>query len=57
MVVHTTAAADPEGVLAERLASEMANYAWQARKTGQLQPFVAALPRECMGQLASFGPT
>jgi hypothetical protein len=33
VVVHTTAAADPEGVLAERLASEMANYAWQARKT------------------------
>ena len=28
-----------------------------AQKLGQLQPFVAAFPRECVGQLASFGPT
>ena len=28
-----------------------------AQKLGQLQPFVAVLPQECMGQLASFGPT
>jgi hypothetical protein len=28
-----------------------------AQKLGQLQPFLAALPQECMGQLASFGPT
>ena len=24
---------------------------------GQLQPFIAAFPQECMGHLASFGPT
>ena len=23
----------------------------------QLQPFIAVFPQECMGQLASFGPT
>ena len=28
-----------------------------AQKLGQLQPFIAMFPRECMGQLASFGPT
>ena len=28
-----------------------------AQKLGQLQPFMAAFPQECMGQLASFGPT
>ena len=28
-----------------------------ARNLGQLQPFLAAFPRECMGQLASFGPS
>ena len=28
-----------------------------AQKLGQLQPFLAAIPRQCMGQLASFGPT
>jgi hypothetical protein len=28
-----------------------------AQKLGQLQPFLAVLPPECMGQLASFGPT
>jgi hypothetical protein len=28
-----------------------------AQKLGQLQPFVAAFPQECMGQLASFGST
>ena len=28
-----------------------------AQKLGQLQPFIAALPQESMGQLASFGPT
>ena len=28
-----------------------------AQKLGQLQPFIAAFPQECMGQLASFGPT
>jgi hypothetical protein len=28
-----------------------------ARKLGQLQPFVAVFPQECVGQLASFGPT
>ena len=27
-----------------------------AQKMGQLQPFIAVLPQECMGQLASFGP-
>jgi hypothetical protein len=27
------------------------------KKLGQLQPFVAALPPEYTGQLASFGPT
>jgi hypothetical protein len=28
-----------------------------AQMLGQLQPFIAVLPQECMGQLASFGPT
>ena len=28
-----------------------------AQKLGQLQPFIAALPQDCMGQLACFGPT
>jgi hypothetical protein len=28
-----------------------------AQKLGQLQPFLAVLPQECMGQLAHFGPT
>ena len=28
-----------------------------AQKLGQLQPFIAAFPQECMGQLASFVPT
>ena len=28
-----------------------------AQKLGQRQPLVAVFPRECMGQLAYFGPT
>ena len=28
-----------------------------SEKLGQLQPFVAVFPQECMGQLAFFGPT
>jgi hypothetical protein len=28
-----------------------------AQKLGQLQPFIAVSPQECMGQLASVGPT
>jgi hypothetical protein len=28
-----------------------------AQKLDQLQPFIAVFPQECMGQLASFGPT
>jgi hypothetical protein len=28
-----------------------------AQKLGQLQPFMAVLPQQCMGQLASIGPT
>jgi hypothetical protein len=28
-----------------------------ARKLAQFQPFIAVFPPECMGQLASFGPT
>jgi hypothetical protein len=28
-----------------------------AQKLGQLQPFIALLPQECMRQRASFGPT
>ena len=28
-----------------------------AQKLGQLQPFTAVFPQECMGQLASFRPT
>jgi hypothetical protein len=27
-----------------------------AQKLGQLQPFIAEFPRECVGQLTSFGP-
>ena len=29
----------------------------KVRKTGQLQPLTAVFPQECVGQLASFGPT
>jgi hypothetical protein len=29
----------------------------QVRKLGQHLPFIAVFPHECMGQLASFGPT
>jgi hypothetical protein len=28
-----------------------------AQKLGQLQPFTAVFPQECVGQLAYFGPT
>jgi hypothetical protein len=28
-----------------------------AQKLGQLQPFIAVPPQECMGQLVYFGPT
>ena len=28
-----------------------------AQKLGQLQPFIAVFPQECVGQLASFGPS
>jgi hypothetical protein len=28
-----------------------------AHKLGQLQPFIAVLPRECVGQPTSFQPT
>jgi hypothetical protein len=28
-----------------------------AQKLGQLQPFTAVFPQDCMGQLAPFGPT
>ena len=28
-----------------------------AQKLGQLQPFIAVFPQECIGQLAYFGPT
>jgi hypothetical protein len=28
-----------------------------AQKLGQRQPFIAVFPPECMGELASFGPT
>jgi hypothetical protein len=28
-----------------------------AQKLGQLQPFIAVFPQECMGQPAYFGPT
>ena len=27
------------------------------RKLGQLQPYLAVFPQECVGQLGSFGPT
>jgi hypothetical protein len=28
-----------------------------AQNLGRLQPFLAVLPQECIGQLASFGPS
>ena len=28
-----------------------------AQMLGQLQPFIAVFPQECIGQLAAFGPT
>ena len=42
-------------VTAAALASEKA--AKLAQNLGQLQPFIAVFPQECMGQLAYFGPT
>ena len=45
----------PRAVIAEGGCSE--KDAKLAQKLGQLQPFIAVFPQECMGQLASFGPT
>ena len=36
--------------------SESETDAELAQKLGQLQPFTAVFPQECMGQLVSFGP-
>jgi 2-polyprenyl-3-methyl-5-hydroxy-6-metoxy-1,4-benzoquinol methylase len=47
---HRAALAPGIGFLSERDAELV-------RKSGQRQPFIAVLPQECMGQLASFGPT
>ena len=44
---HTAAAPPRPGEKEAKLAQQL----------GQLQPFIAAFPQECMGQLACFGPT
>ena len=44
-------------VTAPPVAAQVSKDAKLAQKLGQLQPFIAVLPQECMGQLASFGPT
>jgi hypothetical protein len=55
------AAARPEGfrgVVVRRSARRRSEKdAKLAQKSGQLQPFITVFPPECMGQLASFGPT
>jgi hypothetical protein len=53
--VCTTGWVQPERLRASGWQSE--KDAKLAQKLGQLQPFIAVLPLECMGQLASFGPT
>ena len=50
------ARAEPLGRIPRR-PSEKEKGAELAQKLGQLQPFVAAFPQECMGQPGSFGPT
>ena len=49
-------AAERRQQLADRRASSE-KAAKLAQKLSQLQPFTPVLPQECMGQLASFGPT
>jgi hypothetical protein len=49
--IRSAPLADPE------LSPQSEEYAKLAQKLGQLQPFTAVFPQECMGQLASFGPT
>ena len=46
-----------EGAQGEPHVEQSEKDAKLAQKLGQLQPFVAVFPPECMGQLASFGPT
>ena len=41
----------------EKAQPQSENGAKLAQKLGQLQPFVAALPQECMSQLEPFGST
>jgi hypothetical protein len=48
----------------ELSAADFAHYAhvrqppgWPKDELGQCQPFVGVLPQECLGQLASSGPT
>jgi hypothetical protein len=43
--------------LAVELAPPGEKAAKLAQKLGQLQPFTAVFPQECMGQPSSFGPT
>ena len=40
-----------------RIVSASEKDAQLAQKLGQLQPLIAVFPQECVGQLASFGPT
>ena len=53
LVLHTGLAVAGDGniTLQVRLDAKL------AQKLGQLQPYIAVFPHECMGQLAVFGPT
>ena len=53
LVLHTGLAVAGDGniTLQVRLDAKL------AQKLGQLQPYIAVFPHECMGQLAAFGPT
>ena len=57
-----TAPASGTGTLADQARQQVLQHASEkdaklAQQLGQLQPFLAVLPQECVGQLASFGPT
>jgi hypothetical protein len=52
--IMSTVVADPARAAATAASEHDAKL---AQKLGQLQPFAASFPQECMGQLAYFGPT
>ena len=55
LIVELASSRGPADRLLAALSSE--KVAKLAQKLGQLQPFTAVFPQECLGRLASFGPT